>query len=97
MQKDLLLPRHFNKMADVLRSNPSPELIKRTANQIRYELNPHPAGQLTANIPLMDDEPVQGVQHKYRETCLVFPSAGQTCHAYCTFCFRWAQFVGMNE
>ena len=38
-----------------------------------------------------------GVQHKYRETCLVFPSAGQTCHAYCTFCFRWAQFVGTKD
>lgn len=97
MQKDMLLPRHFNKMADVLKTNPDPELIKRTANQIRYELNPHPAGQMTANIPFMDDELVQGVQHKYKETCLVFPSAGQTCHAYCTFCFRWAQFVGMND
>lgn len=97
MQRDMLLPRHFNKMADVLRNDPSPELIKHTANKIRYELNPHPAGQLTANVPFMDGELVQGVQHKYRETCLVFPSAGQTCHAYCTFCFRWAQFVGMND
>jgi L-lysine 2,3-aminomutase len=24
---------------------------------------------------------------------LVFPKQGQTCHAYCTYCFRWAQFV----
>ncbi|MCW2902965.1 MAG: hypothetical protein JWO67_5230, partial [Streptosporangiaceae bacterium] len=23
-----------------------------------------------------------------------FPKQGQTCHAYCTYCFRWAQFVG---
>ncbi len=23
----------------------------------------------------------------------VFPKQGQTCHAYCTYCFRWAQFV----
>ena len=22
-----------------------------------------------------------------------FPKQGQTCHAYCTYCFRWAQFV----
>ena len=28
---------------------------------------------------------------------LFFPSQGQTCHAYCTFCFRWAQFVGEKE
>ena len=27
---------------------------------------------------------------------LFFPSQGQTCHAYCTFCFRWPQFA-MNE
>ena len=37
------------------------------------------------------------MQHKYRETVLFFPSQGQTCHAYCTFCFRWPQFVGMAE
>lgn len=28
---------------------------------------------------------------------LIFPSHGQTCHAYCGYCFRWAQFVGMPE
>ncbi|HEY8452772.1 MAG TPA: lysine 2,3-aminomutase, partial [Natronosporangium sp.] len=33
-------------------------------------------------------------QHKYPETVLFFPKQGQTCHAYCTYCFRWAQFVG---
>ena len=37
----------------------------------------------------------QGLQHKYRETVLFFPAQGQTCHAYCTYCFRWPQFVGM--
>jgi L-lysine 2,3-aminomutase len=25
---------------------------------------------------------------------LYFPKQGQTCHAYCTYCFRSAQFVG---
>ncbi|MDJ0516490.1 MAG: hypothetical protein QNJ74_09625 [Trichodesmium sp. MO_231.B1] len=28
---------------------------------------------------------------------LIFPTAGQTCHAYCTFCFRWPQFVGLDD
>jgi KamA family protein len=28
---------------------------------------------------------------------LFFPSQGQVCHTYCTFCFRWAQFVGNKE
>ncbi|MFZ0455845.1 MAG: lysine 2,3-aminomutase [Ignavibacteriaceae bacterium] len=97
IQKDMLSKEQFDWMADVLRKDSSTHEIKQTAEEIRLELNPHPAGQMTLNVPAMADEPVPGVQHKYRETCLIFPSSGQTCHAYCTFCFRWAQFVGMNE
>jgi len=52
---------------------------------------------MTHNVPVHDDQPLPGVQHKYLETVLFFPSHGQTCHAYCTFCFRWAQFVGIEE
>src|SRR5690606_24524444 len=48
------------------------------------------------NVPSLDGRRLEGMQHKYRETVLLFPSQGQTCHAYCTFCFRWAQFVGME-
>ena len=65
--------------------------------RIRRDLNPHPAGQLTHNIPEDQGQQVQGLQHKYRETVLFFPAPGQTCHAYCTYCFRWAQFVGLQD
>lgn len=97
MQRDMLSKEQFDWMADVLIKNRSTHEIRETAEEIRLELNPHPAGQMTLNVPSINDQPVPGVQHKYRETCLIFPSSGQTCHAYCTFCFRWAQFVGMNE
>lgn len=97
MNSDMLLPEHYDMMYRALTNNHSQNEIKELANEIRYELNPHPAGQLTANIPMLNNEIVSGVQHKYKETVLIFPSSGQTCHAYCTFCFRWAQFVGMND
>ncbi len=98
VQEDMLSTDQFNRMADALLDESlSSADLKRTAEEIRLELNPHPAGQMTINIPFLDDEPVPGVQHKYRETCLIFPSSGQTCHAYCTFCFRWPQFVGMKD
>ena len=45
------------------------------------------------NVPSLGGEAVGGMQHKYQETVLFFPSQGQTCHAYCSYCFRWAQFV----
>jgi KamA family protein len=97
MQKEMLSDDQFRRMAFALSNNHTLEEIQSTAEDIRLELNPHPAGQMTLNVPLMFDEQVKGVQHKYRETVLIFPSSGQTCHAYCTFCFRWAQFVGMND
>jgi KamA family protein len=95
-QKQMLSPLHFSQMAEVLKSNDR-ELIKKTANEIRLQLNPHPAGQMEHNVPQIDGVKLTGMQHKYRQTVLFFPAKGQTCHAYCTFCFRWPQFVGMNE
>ena len=96
-QRGMLAEDQFDRMADVLRAQAPREEVRRVANEIRYELNPHPAGQLEHNVPIFRGRAMEGVQHKYRETVLFFPSQGQTCHAYCTFCFRWAQFVGMKE
>src|SRR5690606_22192877 len=71
--------------------------IEQEVRRIRLRMNPHPAGQMTHNVPMLDGMPLPGLQHKYRQTVLFFPSSGQTCHAYCTFCFRWPQFVGMDD
>ena len=73
-----------------------PDEIRAAARQIQADLNPHPAGQLEMNVPSLLDEPVPGLQHKYDETVLFFPAPGQTCHAYCTYCFRWPQFAGLD-
>ncbi len=97
-QKEMLKPKHFEKMATFLKKDPEKKEINEVANEIRLELNPHPAGQLELNVPMLKDgTKLYGMQHKYKETCLFFPSQGQTCHAYCSFCFRWPQFVGMDE
>jgi KamA family protein len=96
-QREMLEPRHFDEMAALLRGGAGKSQIEAAANRIRLELNPHPAGQLDHNVPTLGGIQLTGMQHKYRETVLFFPSNGQTCHAYCTFCFRWPQFVGMDE
>ena len=95
--RDMLLPEHFSAMEKTLNSTNDRNQIKDTAHQIRLQLNPHPAGQVELNVPEIEGVKLTGIQHKYRETLLFFPSSGQTCHSYCTFCFRWPQFVGMNE
>lgn len=95
-QKSMLKDHHFNKMAEVIRKNASKQEIRETADSIRHELNPDPAGQ-QKNMPELGCQKLEGMQHKYRETVLFFPGQGQTCHAYCSFCFRWPQFVGIDE
>lgn len=96
-QKDMLLPHHYSMMKSLFDMDADKNKIRETANKIRILLNPHPAGQMDMNVPEIHGHKLTGIQHKYRETVLFFPSKGQTCHAYCTFCFRWPQFVGMDE
>ena len=96
-QRGMLKPEHYDRVAEAMRSDLPAAELKALISDIRGELNPHPAGQLEHNIPMLDGEVVEGLQHKYRETVLFFPSSGQVCHSYCTFCFRWAQFVGDKD
>ena len=85
-------------IADLIKSSAENKKLREAADSIRWQLNPHPAGQMEKNVPTgPDGKPLKGIQHKYRETVLFFPSQGQTCHSYCTFCFRWPQFVGIDE
>ena len=75
----------------------SENLFKEKVKQIHLQMNPHPAGQMSLNVPMMDNRLCNGLQHKYDETVLFFPTHGQTCHSYCTYCFRWPQFIGMEK
>jgi L-lysine 2,3-aminomutase len=95
-QRGMLSRNNYSLMWNTLIGTANKDVIRSTANKIRMMLNPHPAGQLDMNVPVLNGTSLNGMQHKYKETLLFFPSQGQTCHAYCTFCFRWPQFVGME-
>ena len=94
-QPAMLSIRDLAQMLGLMRRGTTCE-VKEAARRIQASLNPHPAGQLDLNVPMLQDQPILGLQHKYDETVLFFPAAGQTCHAYCTYCFRWPQFAGLD-
>ncbi|MDQ0950876.1 KamA family protein [Streptomyces phaeochromogenes] len=105
-QPDMLPLDDRLRVAGLLDASASRALLGEAVRGIRSRLNPHPAGQLERNVPTagrqgqsgeQDERGIPGIQHKYRETVLFFPRRGQTCHAYCTYCFRWAQFVGDTD
>lgn len=95
--RGMLDPASYEAVAAALRAGASPAAVRALAAGLRRQLNPHPGGQQDLNAPSFEGATVEGVQHKYRQTVLFFPSEGQTCHAFCTFCFRWAQFVQEPE
>lgn len=96
-QREMLKGNHYDHLSNLIKKKSSKEEINKYVNHVRLQMNPHPAGQMEHNVPSMDGKKLTGIQHKYRETMLFFPSQGQTCHAYCTFCFRWPQFSGMDN
>ena len=96
-QANMLEEKELAHMLSLVRKGVSEKEIKAEARKIQTKLNPQPAGQMELNVPSIDAEPVEGIQHKYTQTVLFFPSAGQTCHAYCSYCFRWAQFIGVGD
>jgi len=96
-QFDMLEKHELEKMQNLLEKKAPEKEIQITARQIQMGLNPHPAGQMDMNVPVENGKAFTGMQHKYKETVLFFPSHGQTCHAYCTYCFRWPQFVGLDK
>ncbi|MBL3668511.1 lysine 2,3-aminomutase [Streptomyces sp. M2CJ-2] len=95
--RDMLPAAVFDRMAALLDGTAPREELRRAAAEAQMKLNPHPGGQLEANVPTLEGRRLDGLQHKYAETVLVFPSQGQTCHSYCGYCFRWAQFVSQAE
>ncbi|WP_374362359.1 KamA family radical SAM protein [Pseudoduganella danionis] len=99
--RDMLAPDDYAQLRELVlvqgQGQAPSAALAALVQRIRLRMNPHPAGQMTHNVPRVNDAPLKGMQHKYKETVLFFPSAGQTCHAYCTFCFRWPQFVGMED
>jgi L-lysine 2,3-aminomutase len=96
-QRHMLTGTQYELMAEALKRGRSRRDIAALASRIRRQLNPDPGSQMAQNVPRLDGRRLSGLQHKYAETVLCFPSQGQTCYAYCSFCFRWPQFVNTDD
>jgi len=96
-QAGMLEHADFLRLEDMVVRGEEGEPLLQLVRDIHRRMNPNPGGQKLLNVPAVDGERVLGCQHKYRDTVLFFPVQGQTCHAYCTYCFRWPQFVGVKD
>ena len=99
-QKEMLLPEEIASIKALKAANAPREEVSALISKIREAKNPAPANQ-AANRPFIDDDEgsefIDGMQHKYKKIVLMFHKNAQTCHAYCTYCFRFNQFVGKDK
>ncbi len=92
-QPEMLAPKHLAELLELIDRKVNDATLSLAASRIRRAYNPHPDGQFELNVPMVNQRPFVGMQHKYAQTLLFFPSHSQTCHSYCGYCFRWAQFI----
>lgn len=74
-QPGMLKTEDLDRMMSILSTqNVSRAGIQDIAERMRAGMNPHPANQKKENVPRMNGKRVDGIQHKYKETVLFFPS-----------------------
>ena len=79
-QPSMLNQGDLDRIQSAAKAGVSKAGIQHLVEPIRQKLNPHPANQKTENVPRIDGEEIPGMQHKYRETALFFPSEVSKTH-----------------
>jgi KamA family protein len=93
-----MLPKDmYDRVAQILDSGRDVRSCHSEIEGFRRELDPYLDDKPTWNRPLDGAGPIDGLMHKYPDSVLFFPPEGQTCHAYCGYCYRWGQLVGPWE
>lgn len=90
-----MLPSHmYDRVVQLLEGGGDITSYRSTIDGFRRELDPYLGDKPQRNRPLDDTGFIDGLMHKYSDSVLFFPTQGQTCHAYCAYCYRWGQLVG---
>ena len=67
--RDMLPAAEYEQLRELVLVKKDDAAIARLVHAIRMRMNPHPAGQMTHNVPRVNDAPLRGLQHKYQEWC----------------------------
>ncbi|MEG0795744.1 MAG: lysine 2,3-aminomutase [Odoribacter sp.] len=94
-RREMLENKYYVMVRKLLERGAEAEEVERCVKMIRRELNPSPSA-VVGDSPILDDLSLTSFRHKYPDTLVVFPSQGQSCGVYCTFCYHWTRFCGMN-
>jgi L-lysine 2,3-aminomutase len=96
--REMLPPHYYARIEALLSKGSSTAELAAAVQNVRAGLKPVAVTTtMGGTISAINGQKDRGIIHSYPETVLFFPAEGQMCHAHCTFCFRWMQFVGAEE
>lgn len=67
--RDMLPSNEYEQLRELVLYKKDETAIAKLVHGIRMRMNPHPAGQMTHNVPRVNDAPLKGLQHKYLCCC----------------------------
>lgn len=59
--RNMLQPHEYEALRDLVMFDKDEQKIEHIVRQIRMRMNPHPAGQMTHNVPYLDGRPLSGL------------------------------------
>ena len=89
-----MLPPDIYDQVDRMLGDPTDTADSTRIEAFRRILDPYLGDKPDRSRPVDEVGRIDGLMHKYPDSVLFFPYQGQTCHAYCAYCYRWGQFVG---
>ena len=94
-RRGLISTHDYDLLDGLFRAGGDDRLIQGQVNRIRLGLlPPRPtAGSMTPYLPTMNDAVIRGAFHQFPDVIELVPVTANSCHAYCSYCFRWMQFV----
>jgi L-lysine 2,3-aminomutase len=93
-QPDMLPAGDVRELAALIGSGAPGRQVRAKGPRGPDAIEPAPDGPAHAQHPEPERPPAARPAAQVPGDRALLPRQGQTCHAYCTYCFRWAQFVG---
>lgn len=91
-RKEILGEARYSRVKQIFDSNLDPKGQSEKLKEIKDEVKPA-IKFFPSSIPHMQGKPLTGLFRSFRTILNLFPDPMlKTCHAYCSYCFRWNAF-----
>ena len=91
-RKEMLFPFDFQTLSQLHQNGLGDSIPNSLSQSLRQKMSP-PVPVAEGSVPKLNGKPIQGMYRNFPTIVSLFPNPmAKTCHAYCSYCFRWLLF-----